>query len=389
MNANGCADRIVRMPESGIREVFDKAAQYDDIADLSIGEPDFTTPEPIIDAVDERVRAGATHYTPTAGRSDLRESLSRKLARENDISVDPESEVLVTPGAMGALFESIHSLVDPGDEVVIPEPFWPNYHGHVASAGGTIVPVETDRKDGFVPSPDRIADAITADTKLLVLNTPSNPTGAVIPQATLERIASVVDEADIWCLVDETYESLVYDDREHYSIASDPALFDRTVTVHSFSKAYAMTGWRVGYVSGPSHIIDSIRVLQEHTVSSVAEPAQVAAMAALESPELLEEIRETFDRRRTLMVDRLGSVPGLSPVDPAGAFYVFAELTGTELDSRSVVMRLLEDEQVAVVPGSVFGESAESFLRLSYATNEATIEDGTDRMRRVFESFSA
>ncbi|RQH02477.1 pyridoxal phosphate-dependent aminotransferase [Natrarchaeobius oligotrophus] len=389
MDESELAGRIVRMPESGIREVFDEAATYDDVADLSIGEPDFTTPEPIVDRVDDRVRSGATHYTPTQGRPDLREALSAKLERENGISADPETEVIVTPGAMGALFEAIHSLVDSGDEVVIPEPYWPNYDGHVASAGGTVVPVETDPEDGFVPSPEDVADAITPETKLLVLNTPSNPTGAVIPPATLEEIAAVVDRAGVWCLVDETYESLVYDDAEHHSIASDPETFDRTLTVHSFSKAYAMTGWRVGYVSGPSHVIDSIRVLQEHTVSCVAEPAQEAALAALSEPELLDDVREIFDRRRSLLLEELEAVPGLSPVEPAGAFYVFAEITGTDRDSRSVVMQLLEDEQVAVVPGGVFGDSADSYVRLSYATDEETIREAVDRMRRVFESFSS
>jgi aspartate/methionine/tyrosine aminotransferase len=282
----------------------------------------------------------------------------------------------------------VQVLVDPGDEVLVPAPYWSNYAGHVASAGGTLVPVPTEAEDGFVPSPDRIEAAITTDTRLLLLNTPTNPTGTVVPRATLEWIGDVAAAHDVWCLLDETYETLVYDDAEHHSLASAPDRFDRTVTVHSFSKAYAMTGWRVGYASGPADVIDGIRVLQEHTVSCAAEPAQVAARAALDHDGLVEKIRATFDRRRELMLEGLEGVPGVSPVSPSGAFYVFADVSATGMDSRSLVLHLLDDEQVAAVPGSVFGDAGEGYLRFSYATDEATIEEGVDRLRRAFESMA-
>jgi len=386
MDDSRLSARTNRMPASGIREIFDAAQQYDDLADLSLGEPDMTTPEPILDAVDRAVREGATHYTPTVGRADLRRALADKLAERNGITADPDSELLVTPGAMGALFCAVQVLVDPGNEVLVPAPYWSNYAGHVASAGGTLIPVPTEADDAFVPSPDRIEAAMTADTALVLLNTPTNPTGAVVPAATLERIGDVAAAHDVRCLLDETYEALVYDDAEHHSLASAPERFDRTVTVHSFSKAYAMTGWRVGYASGPADVIDGMRVLQEHTVSCVAEPAQIAARAALDHEGLVAETRATFDRRRGLMLDGLERVPGISPGTPSGAFYVFADVTATGMDSRSLVLHLLDDEQVAAVPGSVFGDAGEGYLRFSYATDEATIGEGIDRLRRSFEA---
>jgi aspartate aminotransferase/aminotransferase len=374
------------MPQSGIREIFDKVQQSDDLADLSIGEPDFDTPEPITATVREHVGDGAGSYTQTVGRADLRRELAAKLRTKNSIDADPDSEIIVTPGAMGALFAAVNVLCDAGDEVLVPEPHWPNYAGHLASAGAELVPVPTNPDSGFVVTAADVADAVTADTTGFLLNNPNNPTGAVVPGDEVAAIGKILIDEDLWCVADETYEDLVYGDAEHVSITSDIALFDRVVTVHSFSKSYAMTGWRVGYASGPADVVNAMRVLQEHTVSCVAEPSQVAAMAALNSPEVVVDIHEAFEGRRRAIFDRLDVIKGVEPGRPGGAFYVFADVSALTDDSRTFVESLINDAGVAAIPGSVFGTTGEGHVRFSYATSESTIEEAMDRFERAISS---
>jgi aspartate aminotransferase/aminotransferase len=372
------ADRARRMPQSGIREVFDKAQRYDDLADLSIGEPDFATPEPIAERVADAVGSGATGYTQTVGRADLRAALAEKLAAVNGVTVEPDEELIVTPGAMGALYAATHVLCEPGDEVLVPDPYWPNYRGHLADAGATLVPVPTTAEAGFVPRVEDLGEAVTDDTVGLILNTPGNPTGAVVPPERLAAIGDLLVDRDLWAVVDETYEDLVYDGATHRSLASDPALFDRTVTVHSFSKSYAMTGWRLGYATAPAEVIEPMRVLQEHTVSCVAEPTQVAGLAALDHRELVDGIHDAFARRRELVLDRMAGIDGVDPGEPTGAFYVFADVSDVTTDSHAFVDHLLETARVGAIPGAVFGDAGEGFVRFSYATDEATIETAMD-----------
>ncbi len=375
------SELVSRMPQSGIRKVFDAANSYDDLADLSIGEPDFATPEPVATAVADALGSGISSYTETVGRSSLRAALSEKLSAENDIDVAPDSELIVTPGAMGALFAAVQVLCDPGEEVMIPEPYWPNYRGHVASTGARVVPVPTD--DNFIPDPADLKTAMSEDTVAMILNTPGNPTGAVIPPDRLEALTAVTADQDIWLIADETYEDLVYDDAIHHSLASQDHAFDRTVTIHSFSKSYAMTGWRIGYASAPSRVINAMRVLQEHTVSSVAEPAQVAAIAAVENRHVVTDIHEEFAVRRDLILDRLRTIDGIDPGSPKGAFYVFADISDKNPDSRAFVERLMADVGVAAVPGAVFGDAGEGHVRFSYATDRTTIETALDRIERL------
>ena len=383
------AARAERMPQSGIREIFDKAQSYDELHDLSIGEPDFPTPEPIADAVADALGGGVGGYTQTVGRGDLRRALSEKLDERNGVNADPDSELIVTPGAMGALFAATQVLCDPGDEVLVPAPYWPNYAGHLAAAGAELVPVRTEVSTGFTPRAADLEAAASEDTVGVLLNTPGNPTGAVIPPERLREIGDTLRERDWWAVLDETYEDLVYDDTTHHSLASDPELFERTVTVQSFSKSYAMTGWRIGYAIGPEHVVSAMRVLQEHTVSSVAEPAQVAAKAALEHRSVVGDIHDAFADRRALVLDRLDDIPGIDAGTPRGAFYVFADVSEVTTDSRAFTERLLEDEQVGTVPGSVFGPGGEGFLRFSYAADEATISAAMDGLERVVESQTA
>ncbi|WP_435079526.1 pyridoxal phosphate-dependent aminotransferase [Halococcus sp. AFM35] len=373
------------MPQSGIREIFDKAQQYDNLADLSIGEPDFTTAAPIANTVGDAIGDGISSYTPTIGRADLRTALAEKLATENGININPDEELLVTPGAMGALFTAMQVLFDPGDEVLVPEPYWPNYHGHLVSAGAELIPVPTTAADRFVPNSDALAAAASEDTVGVILNTPNNPTGAVIPPNQLRAIGTVLVEEDLWAVVDETYEDLLYDDAVHYSLASNESIFERCVTVHSFSKSYAMTGWRIGYVSGPESVVSAMRVLQEHTISCVPEPAQIAAMAALDNRTVVNDIHDVFTDRRELILERLEAISGVKPGRPRGAFYVFADISDISSDSRAFVETLLDEAQVAAIPGSVFGDTGEGHIRFSYATDEATIEKAMDRFEQAVD----
>ena len=380
------ARRATRMPESGIREIFDAAQEYDELYDMSIGEPDFDTPEPIAEAVRDAITEGVGSYTQTLGREELRESLSAKLRNRNGIDAEPLSELVVTPGAMGAIFTATQVLCEDGDEVLVPAPYWPNYEGHLANTGATLVAVPTTQEENFVPTTADIRAATTEDTVGILLNTPNNPTGAVIPPDRLREIGDLLAELELWGILDETYEDLVYDDATHHSLASDPAIFDRTITVHSFSKSYAMTGWRLGYASGPADVISAMRVLQEHTVSCAAEPSQIAASAALDHPEVVEEIHAAFADRRALILDRLRDIDGVQPGNPKGAFYVFADVSAVTESSRELTMKLLEDAQLGSVPGSVFGPGGEGFLRFSYATDTKTIRKAMDRFQRVVES---
>ncbi|WP_324662786.1 pyridoxal phosphate-dependent aminotransferase [Haloarcula sediminis] len=380
------AARAERMPQSGIREIFDKAQAYDELHDLSIGEPDFPTPEPIANAVSDALGSGVGGYTQTVGRGDLRHALAEKLDERNGIDCDPDSELIVTPGAMGALFAATQVLCDPGDEVLVPSPYWPNYAGHLAAAGAELVPVPTDKSMGFTPRAADLEAAASEDTVGVLVNTPGNPTGAVVSPDRLREIGATLRERDWWAVLDETYEDLVYDGTAHHSLASDPALFEHTVTVQSFSKSYAMTGWRIGYAVGPENVVSAMRVLQEHTVSSVAEPAQVAAKAALEHRSVVSDIHDAFADRRTLIVDRLNDIRGVDPGTPRGAFYVFADVSAVTTDSRALTETLLEDEQVGTVPGSVFGPGGEGFLRFSYAADAGTISAAMDGLERVVES---
>ena len=375
------------MPQSGIREIFDKAQNYENLYNLSIGEPDFVTPEPIAAAVRDQLGNGIGSYTQTIGREDLRTDLARKLAAQNGIDVDPEKELLVTPGAMGALFVAVNVLCDPGDEVLIPSPHWPNYEGHLVSAGAKIIPIPTTKATGFIPRANQIEDSITDDTVGMILNTPANPTGAVFPPGKLKEIGDVLKDKNFWCILDETYEDLTYGSSEHYSLASQEGIFDKCLTIHSFSKSYAMTGWRLGYASGPQNVISAMRVLQEHTISCAAEPSQIAAKAALNSRNLTEDIREIFSNRRNIILDRLESIDGIQPGAPAGAFYVFADVSDITTSSRDLVDYLLDSAHVAAVPGSVFGDAGEGFLRFSYATDEETIATAMNQLEHAFQEY--
>ncbi len=360
-----------------------KAMQADglDVCSFSAGEPDFDTPEPIKAAAKQALDEGKTRYGPAAGEPKLRAAIANKLQRDNQLDVQPE-QVIVTNGGKQSLYNLTQVLLEPGDEVIIPAPYWLSYPEMVKLAGATPVIVPTDASHGYRISPAQLRAAITPQTKLFVLNSPSNPTGMVYPPAEIRALAEVVVEAGIWVVSDEIYEKILYDGAEHLSIgAAHPAIAPRTITSNGFAKAYSMTGWRVGYAAGPVELVKAMAKLQGHSTSNVCTFAQWGAIAALEgSQEPVETMRQAFAKRRQLVLDGIAAIPGLSCPQPDGAFYVFIDISATGLPSLEFCDVLLEEFQVATVPGAAFG--AEGCIRLSYATDTASLEKGLERLAK-------
>lgn len=356
-----------------------------DVCSFSAGEPDFDTPEHIKAAAKQALDAGKTKYGPAAGEPKLREAIAHKLKTENNLDYSPEN-VIVTNGGKHSLFNLMMALLDPGDEVIIPSPYWLSYPEMVRLAAGVPVIVDTDAKNNYKITPEQLRQSITPKTRLFVLNSPSNPTGVVYTPAEIQAIAEVVVEADIWVVSDEIYEKILYDDAQHVSIASfSPEIFQRSFTSNGFAKAYSMTGWRIGYLAGPLEVIKATSTIQGHSTSNVCTFAQYGAIAALESSQdCVEEMRQAFAQRRQVMLERVQAIPNLSCPKPDGAFYVFIDISKTKLTSLEFCNALLESEQVAAIPGIAFG--ADNCIRLSYATDMTSIEKGMDRLDRFVRS---
>ena len=389
------ADRLKTLAPSSTLAVQAKArelrARGIDVISFGAGEPDFDTPERIKQAAVAAMRRGQTKYTEVGGIAELRAAVCAKLARDNGLTYEP-GEVLVSCGAKHTLFNILTALVNPGDEVLVPSPFWVSYPEQVRLLGGVPVPVETREATGFDLDPDRLRAAVTPRTKLVVLNSPNNPTGAVFSPAALAAVARLAVERGLWVVSDECYESLTFEGR-HVSIAClSPDVKARTLVVNTCSKAYAMTGWRIGYAAGPRDVIRAMTDVQSQVTSNPSSVAQWAAVEALEGPQ--DDVRAMateFDRRRRLIVGGLNALDGVSCVMPKGAFYAFANVSGlfgrtwshdgatiTLKSSLDVAAFLLEQARVAVVPGLDFGSDAH--VRLSYATSEALIREGLARM---------
>ncbi|BAZ83063.1 pyridoxal phosphate-dependent aminotransferase [Sphaerospermopsis kisseleviana CS-549] len=356
-----------------------------DVCSFSAGEPDFDTPAHIKAAAAKALEEGKTKYGPAAGEPKLREAIANKLKSDNGLDYKSEN-VLVTNGGKHSLYNLIVALIDPGDEVIIPAPYWLSYPEMVTLAGGKSVIVNTDASTGYKITPEQLKKAITPKTKLFVLNSPSNPTGMVYTPEEIKALAKVIVDADILVVSDEIYEKILYDGTEHISIGSLGAdIFARTLISNGFAKGYSMTGWRLGYLAGPLEIIKAASTIQGHSTSNVCTFAQYGAIAALESSqECVEEMRQAFAKRRQVMYDRLNAIPGLSCPKPDGAFYLFPDISKTGLKSLDFCNALLEELQVAVIPGVAFG--ADDNIRLSYATDMATIEKGMDRLEKFVRS---
>ncbi|HHW09399.1 MAG TPA: pyridoxal phosphate-dependent aminotransferase [Firmicutes bacterium] len=359
-----------------------------DVVNFTVGEPDFDTPAHVKKAAVEAINAGFNKYTPVAGIPELKEAVCYKFKRDNGLTYTP-AEIAVSIGAKHSLYNIFQVLLDPGDEVIIPAPYWVSYLEQVKVADGCPVVLSSREEQGFRLDAAQIKEVLTPRTKALILNSPSNPTGCVYSRRQLEEIAALAVEKQFFVISDEVYEPFIYSDTGHVSIAQiSPEVKEMTLIVHGLSKSHSMTGWRIGYTAGRKEIIAAISSLQSHSTSNPASMAQKAAVVALTgSQDSVTEMREAFRRRRDIIVKRLNSIPGLSCRLPEGAFYVFPNISKlfgrrykgqTVADSMQLAELLLTEAHVATVPGSAFG--AEGYLRISYATSEANIEKGLDRI---------
>jgi aminotransferase len=375
------ANRVQQIPPSGIRRFFDIAATMDDVISLGIGEPDFVTPQTVLDAGMASLRAGHTHYTSNNGTIELRNGISRHLKRLYNVEYDPALELVITVGVSEAMYLALTAILNPGDEVIVPQPCFVSYTAEVSLAGGTPVPIATRVENNFQVTAEEVERAITRHTKALLIGYPNNPTGAVLERATLEAIARVAQKHDILVISDEIYDRLVYG-IDHVCFASLPGMWERTILLGGFSKAYAMTGWRLGYAAAPPEILGAMKKIHQYTIMSAPTTAQDAALVALEHGEAaIEEMRQRYDRRRRLIVDGLNSI-GLKCFEPRGAFYAFPSVRGSGMDDAEFAERLLDEERVAVIPGRAFGIGGAGYVRCSYATAYEKIEQALERIAR-------
>lgn len=378
---NRLTKRAKALKQGTIRALFDKARGMENVISVGIGEPDLETPAPICDACAEALKKGYTHYPPNAGLMLLREAVSKYGLPEPGM-YSPK-EVVITNGAMNALSLLMNVLIEPGDHVLIQDPQWLNYRSQVEYHGGVAVPVPADPASDFALKAETIRKCyVPGKTKALMINTPNNPTGHVMTREELEAIADLAKELDLLVISDEVYNTLVFEDAQALSISTLPGMRDRTVIVNSFSKSYAMCGWRVGFAAGPEAIIDRMIKCQENMISGVNSAAQYAAAFALEHKELTVGLRETFRERRALAIDELKKIPGMKFTEPKGAFYLFPDITAFGLDSKTFCDRLLEEAGVVSIPGSAFGSVGEGHIRIAYT---ATKEDIIEAMRRIRE----
>ncbi|MFO7741285.1 MAG: aminotransferase class I/II-fold pyridoxal phosphate-dependent enzyme [Anaerolineae bacterium] len=379
--SNLVSQRITDVPPSGIRRFFDIAATMENVISLGIGEPDFDTPEPIIQAGIEALKRGETHYTSNSGLMELRRAIAEHLDRLYDQTYNPASEILVTVGVSEGLYLALAATLDPGDECIVPEPCFVSYAPEVIFAGGTPVIVPTKAENDFQVTAEEIAEAITPRTKALLIGYPNNPTGAVMSRERLNEIAAIAKQHDLLVISDEIYDRLVYG-TEHVCFPSLPGMYSRTILLQGFSKAYAMTGWRIGYIAAPAEILGQLRKVHQYTIMCAPSVAQYAALAALHEGEpFVQEMVAEYDRRRRLIVDGLNEL-GLDCFEPQGAFYAFPSIQITGMDDSQFAETLLHEEHVAVIPGSAFGEAGKGYVRCSYATAYEKIEEALERLQR-------
>jgi aminotransferase len=379
---NFISDRVAATPPSGIRKFFDIAATMKDVISLGIGEPDFVTPQPILQAGIDSLQRGETAYTSNSGTAELRTALSQHLHKLYKVQYDPADEIIVTVGVSEALYLVMTAVLNPGDEVIIPEPSFVAYGPEVTFAGGVPVAVPTYVKDNFQVTAETIEAAITPKTKAILLGYPNNPTGAVMTREVMLEVTAVAEQHDLLIISDEIYDRLVYG-IEHVCVPALPGMRERTVLLGGFSKDYAMTGWRIGYACAPADILAAMRKVHQYTIMSAPTTGQAAALAALTpaGDRYVEEMRQEYDRRRRLIVDGFNTL-GMDCFEPRGAFYAFPSIAKTGMSSDDFAMRLLDEEEVAMVPGDAFGASGAGFVRASYATAYEKIEEALNRLER-------
>lgn len=370
------------MPSSKIREMFNLAAKMHNVINFGLGEPAYTAAEHITSAAIEAIETGKTHYTLNSGILPLREILSEKMKIKKNVEYDPESEIMITSGGVEALFLSLRVILDPGDEVILGAPYFSNYIGQIEMCGAVPVIVDLLEKDQFQYDVDNLRKAVTSKTKIILINSPSNPTGSVTPEKVLREIANLCIEKDLYLITDEVYQDFIYGSIPYFSVASVQDMKERTIIIDSFSKTYAMTGWRCGFILGPNHIVKQAIKIQENVVSCVNTPTQYAAISALEGEEsTLKEMIAQYAINRELVVQEIDSIPLLSCIIPQGAFYAFINISKTEMSSENFAIQLLKETGVVLVPGSGFGEAGEGFVRMSYVSDPEITKEGLKRIR--------
>ena len=377
------AERVRAVPPSGIRKFFDILATMDDVISLGVGEPDFDTPERIVAAGIRSLRAGRTHYTSNYGTIELRRALAAHIEARYGVAYDPATELLITVGASEAVDLALRATCDPGDEVILHEPSYVAYVPAIVFAGGVVRHVATRLEDDFALDPAAVEAAITPRTKALFLGYPCNPTGAVLPDDVQDALADIARRHDLLVYSDEIYDRLAYGSYRHRAFSALPGMRERTILMGGFSKAYAMTGWRVGWLAAPAGILEGIVKVHQYGIMSAPTTAQDAALEAIVGGEAdVERMRAEYDRRRRLLVDGLNSL-GLRTFEPRGAFYAFPEVASvTGLSDEAFAERLLTEERVAVIPGSAFGPSGSGHVRMCYATSYERLEEALIRIGR-------
>jgi len=384
------ADRMKSIPFSGIRQIFEEVARREKmgekIINLNIGEPDFDTPKHIRDVAKKALDEGKTHYSSNYGIPELREALAQKLRQENGLSYDPATEIIVTVGGNEAVLITMMGLLNPGDEVLIPDPCWLNYFYCVQMAGAVPISVPSKEEYEFIPHIDDFRSRLTPRTRMIIINTPNNPTGAVYSAKALEELAQLAQEKDLFVFSDEIYERMVYDGARHVSIGSFPNMKGRVITANGFSKRYSMTGWRLGYVAADREVISALIRIHQYATICATSFAQWGAVGALRSPQTeIDHMMDEFNRRRNLVYHALMDMRGINVVKPLGAFYIFPSIKETGKTPMELTQYLIDQAKIAVVPGTVFGEFGNDFIRISYANSYENLEMAMDRMKKALE----
>ncbi|MBI3969121.1 MAG: pyridoxal phosphate-dependent aminotransferase [Chloroflexi bacterium] len=380
-----CSDRVLKLKPPATVAVSNKArqlkAQGVDVIDLGGGDPDFPTPAHIVDAAVEALRSGNTHYVASRGIPELLDAIAAKFERENGVKYDPKTEILVTPSGKHALFSIMMALCNEGDEVLVLDPAWVTYEAVVEIAEGVAKHVPLTADDNYRVTEAKLRPHLTERTKAIIVNSPSNPTGRVLDREEVEAIANIVRERDLIVISDEMYEHIIYDGRQNLSFAALPDLRDRTITVNGFSKAFAMTGWRLGYLGARAELLSQILKIHEQSVTCAASFAQVAGVAALNGPhEVVAKMTEVYCQRRDLVVKGYSSLPGVHCPDVEGAFYALPDVSGTGMDGTEFADFALTQARVALTPGIAFGESSRNSVRLSFATATELLEESIRRL---------
>ena len=374
-------DRSRAVEWSGIRVMFALADEIPDVVNLGIGQPDFDTPAFICEAAKHALDEGYTRYPPAKGFADLRQAIAEKLKKENNIIADADSEIFVAVGAMQVIFNTILHLVEPGDEILVIDPGY-DYYSQIRLFGGVPIPVPAYEKNRFKVDPADIKATVSPKTKLMIINTPSNPTGALFDESILRDIGQIARENDVFVLSDEPYEHIVFDGKKHVSMASLDGMKEWTISAFTLSKSYAMTGWRVGYAVAPGAVVAEMEKLQEHLVSGVTAVAQRAALAAIQAPQdCVREMTAAYEKRRQVIHEGLNAIDGITCLLPESTFYAFPNISSFGLSSWDFAKYLVKEHRVAVVPGSIFGQRGEGFVRISFAADENVLRAGIERIK--------